>query len=88
MFKTIVGSLIGISGFLSVVGSAIAMRYSMITVVIMSILKITGVLVIPWFAGVFTAGAISTGIWMLFLGLIFMFIGFLVAAIGVAVLDQ
>jgi hypothetical protein len=88
MFKSIVGIIMSISGFLGMLGSAIAMRFWLITVVIMVILKLTGVLVIPWFAGPFTAGAISTGLWILTIGLLFMVISFTIAALGIKVLDD
>jgi hypothetical protein len=64
------------------------MRFWLITVVIMVILKLTGVLVIPWFAGPLTAGAISTGLWILTIGLLFMVISFTIAALGIKVLDD
>ena len=88
MFKLITGALISISGIFGIIGSAIAMRFWLITVVIMSILKLTSVMTMAWFAGPLTAGAISTGLWMLFLGLIFMGISLAVTTIGVAVLDE
>jgi hypothetical protein len=63
------------------------MRFWLITIVIMSILKLTGVIQILWFAGIFSAGAISTGLWMLFGGLVMMAISFVITAIGAAILD-
>jgi hypothetical protein len=64
------------------------MRFWLITLVIMTILKLTGAVAMPWFAGIFTAGAISTGLWMLFGGLIFMGISFGITAIGAALMDD
>ena len=68
MLKNIVGVITGIAGFLGAIGSVIAMKYWMIVLVIMTILKLTGVVAMPWFAGILSAGAISTGLWMLFGG--------------------
>jgi len=85
--QAIVGLVTGIAGVLGMIGSGIAMRFWLITLGLMTILKLTGVIVVPWFAGPLTAGAISTGLWMLFLGLIFMGLSFVITAFG-AVLMQ
>lgn len=77
-----------VAGFLGMIGSFIAIKFWLITLVIMSILKLTGITAIAWFAGPLTAGAISTGLWMLFLGLIFLLISFVVTAISTTILDQ
>ena len=86
--KAVLGIFTGIAGVLGIVGSVIAMRFWLITLVIMTILKLTGVVQMAWFAGMFTAGAISTGLWMLFGGLIFMGISFVITAIGAALIDN
>jgi len=86
--KAVVGLITGIAGVMGIIGSAIAMRYWLITGVIMTILKLTGVVVIPWFAGPLTAGAISTALWMLFLGLLFLGISIVVTAIGSILLEE
>lgn len=88
MFKTKLGALLAFGGFIGMIGSAIAMRYWLVTLVIMTILKLTGVVLMPWFAGVFAAGAISTGLWMLFGGLIIIIISYIITAVGVILVDN
>ena len=86
--QAVIGLITGIAGFLGIIGSAVAMRYWLVAIVIMTILKLTGVLTIAWFAGMFTAGAISTGLWMLFGGLGFMAISFVITAIGAGMMEN
>jgi len=86
--KTTIGFITGFAGLLGIIGSFISIRFWLITIIIMSILKLTGLLVIPWFTSIFAAGAISTGLWMLFGGLILMGISFLIGVASVALLDK
>jgi len=85
--KAVAGLLTGIAGVIGMIGSGIAMRFWLITIVIMSILKLTGVIQILWFTGIFSAGAISTGLWMLFGGLVMMMISVIITAIGAALME-
>jgi hypothetical protein len=86
--QAVLGMFTGIAGLLGIVGSMMAMRFWLITLVIMIILKLTGAVAMPWFAGMFTAGAISTGLFMLFGGFVFMGISFIITAIGAALMDN
>jgi len=86
--KEIFGVFTGIAGILGIIGSAIAMRLWLLVTVILVILKLTGVVSIAWFAGPFTAGAISTGLFMLFGGLFMMGLSLMVTAISAAILDN
>ena len=88
MLKDIVAIITGLGGVLGMVGSAIAMRFWLITLVIMSILKLTGAVAMPWFAGIFSAGAISTGLWMLFGGLFFLLLSMLITAIAATFMED
>jgi len=85
--QQIIGAIVGLFGIVGTIGSLIALKFWAITLVIMSILKLTGAVVMPWFAGAFTAGAISTGLWMLFLGLVMVVVSMVVAAIGGALIE-
>jgi len=85
--KAVAGLLTGIAGVIGMIGSGIAMRFWLITIVIMSILKLTGVIALAWFAGPLTAGAISTGLFMLFGGLVMMMISVIITAIGAALME-
>jgi len=80
--QSFIGVIMAFFGVIGMIGSAIAINFWVITIVIMSILKITGVVMIPWFAGLFTAGAISTGLFMLVGGLFMIFISMGVTFIG------
>ena len=86
--KEVFGVFTGIAGIIGIIGSAIAMRLWLLVTVIMVILKLTGVISIAWFAGPFTAGAISTGLFMLFGGLLMMGLSFIVTAIGATILEN
>ena len=86
--QAILGIITGFTGMLGVIGSAISMRYWFITIIIMTILKLTGVVMMTWFAGPLTAGAISTGLWMLFGGLIMMGISLVVTVIGAVLIEK
>jgi len=86
--KVFFGLVLGLGGFLAMAGSALAVRFSVLTTIILSILNILGVITIAWFAGPFTAGAISTGIWMFVLGIICVVIGGIITAAGAAILDD
>jgi len=57
-----------------------------ITLVVMTILKLLGVITVAWFAGPFTVGAVSTGLWMLVGGLIMLGTSIVVAAVGNALI--
>ena len=81
--KKVLGIVTTVAGIIGMVGSALSMRLWLITVAVMTMLKLTGVLVIPWFAGIFSAGAISTGLWMLLAGFIMLLISYSVAITGV-----
>jgi hypothetical protein len=85
--KLAIGVLTALAGFLGIIGSAIAMRYWLVTLVIISILKITNLVAVPWFAGITTVGAISTGLWMLFGGLIMLFVSAIITAIGTTLIE-
>ena len=78
-FSAIIMAIIGI---ISMIGSALVMRFWAITIIILSVLKLTAVLNIPWFAGITTLGAISTGLWMLFGGLIVMILSYIITIIS------
>ena len=88
VLKIIVGVFTSIAGILGLIGSSIATRYWLITVVIMSIIKLAGFATMPWFAGPLSVGAISTGLWMLGLGIVFWFLSALITAIGGAILQD
>ncbi len=64
-----VSGLVGITAFLGMIGGAIATRYWIVTGIILSILKVTGVVQIMWFGTLFTLSALGTPLWMLSLGL-------------------
>jgi len=85
--KAIIGLITGIAGIIGIIGSVIAMRYWLLTVVIMTILKLTGVVLMPWFTGPLTVGAISTGLFMLLGGLVMMAISFAITAIAATLIE-
>jgi len=86
--REIIGALIAVFGFIGIVGSTIATRLWAATVVVLSILKLTGLLIIPWFAGAFTVSAIGTGLWLLLGGLLGIFVSFVVTAIGALIVES
>jgi len=85
--KEIVGLITTIFGVVGMIGSAIAMRIWLIVVVILSILKLSGTVIMPWFAGVTTLGAISTGLWLLILGFFMLLVNIGVTALGTYLMD-
>jgi len=68
--------------FIGMIISAAAVRLWAITLVVLSILKLTSILMIPWFAGLFTLSAIGTPLFMLILGLFSVFANFLGLAVS------
>ena len=59
-----------IVGTITLVLAKIATKISWFAILVLTILKLTSVLTIPWFAGLFSLGAISTGLFMFFGGII------------------
>ena len=84
----IIGAITAIAGFFGIIGSAVAVKFSGITAIVMIILNTFGVINIAWFAGPFTAGAVSTGIWMFVLGLLMLLLSYLVTAIGAFLVQE
>jgi hypothetical protein len=82
MMKRVLGLITAIAGLFGMIGSAIAIRFWGLTVVVMSILKLANITVMPWFAGPFTAGAISTGLWMFALGIVFLTFSYVFMGVG------
>ena len=64
----------GIPSIITLIIGASMVKLSGIVIFILGILKLAGLTHIPWFAGPLTAAAISTGLWMLLFGLIFIVI--------------
>ena len=87
MGKTIVGALTALAGLLSMLGAWIGLKFSWITIVVMCILNALGVIKVAWFAWAFTAGAITTGLWMFVGGMIMLALGALLTALGAAIID-
>jgi len=88
LVKLTMGSLTFMTGILGTIGGAIVARYWLIVIAILSILKLVGLVQMPWFAGLTTASAIGTGLWMLFGGLLLFFLGLIVAGISAAILEN
>ena len=86
--KKILGIIIGITGLLGMIGSSIITRFWQITIVVMVILKLANAINVPWFAGIFEAGAISTGLWILAGGLFFVSISTISAIAGAVLLED
>jgi len=84
--KSIMGVLTFITGILGTIGGAIAARYWLVVIAVLSILKLAGVTAIPWFAGLKTISAIGTGLWMLFGGSLLFLFGISVAGISAAII--
>lgn len=79
----VMGGLVRITAFLGVIGGAIVTKYWVITGIILTILKLTGVIQIMWFGTLFTLSAAGTPLWMLFGGLfMILFNTFLLALMG------
>lgn len=75
-------------GYLGAAASLMVMRLWLYTILILSILKVLGILSIDWFAGPFTLGAISTGLWMVILGGLFFLINLLIGLLGFLEIDN
>jgi len=84
--QAIIGMFTAVAGVIGVIGSLISLKFWWITMVVMTIVKLVGAGSYVWFAGPFTMGAISTGLWMLFGGLIMLGISFMIATIGDALI--
>ena len=67
--------IILIINLINVVIGAIVYKFWLLTIFILSLLKITNIIVIPWFAGIGTISAIGTGLWMLGIGIVLMVLG-------------
>ena len=77
--------IIGVIGF---IGGIIATRIWFITIFILSILKLTNTLVIPWFGTVTVLSAIGTGLWLLVLGVACILISLIFVAISSVILNK
>jgi len=80
--KSIIGLITAVFGVIGMLGSVISMRIWVVVIIVFSALKLTGVAVMPWFASVGTLGAISTGLWLLILGLVMFFMSIFVVGLG------
>ena len=89
--KIIVGSLSVIGGVFGILGGAIAARVWAYVIILLSLLKLFNIAnlgAIPWFAGVTTLGAVSTGLWLLLFGLLAIFIGIIITATGAVIINE
>jgi len=81
IIKIIIGvTLTGLS-FIGALLGALSARFSILTIIILSILKLLGLVAIPWFASIFVLSVIGTGLWMLTIGLIIWVLGIFSALI-------
>jgi len=85
--RRVLGFIIALGGLLGAIGSAIAVVVWEVTIVVMSTLKITGVVQMPWFAEPLTLGAISTGLWLLLFGVILYILSIIITSIGTSIID-
>ena len=79
--KVIISVLIGIMSILALIGSAIAVNISGATLVILSILKLTALLDIAWFAGIGTLSAVGTPLFMVVIGLFLVVLNIILLAV-------
>ena len=79
--RIIVGIIAAVLGFFATIASAIVMRFWLIALVVLTILKWTGIVTL-WFGGICTLSAIGTPLWMLFGGLFMMLLSITVTALG------
>jgi len=89
--KMIVGGLSVIGGVFGMIGGAIAAKVWAYVIILLSLLKLFNIAnlgAIPWFAGVTTLGAVSTGLWLLLFGLLVIFIGIIITGIGAVIIDK
>jgi len=85
--EKIAGIITILSGIIGTIGSALAIRFSGITIIVMTIIKLVYGN-IHWFAGIFSAGAISTGLWMLFGGLIIWVFSIMLEFLGTVIVEE
>lgn len=83
--KNFVSILLKILGVIGVIGSHIAMYFPVPLILILTILKIVGYLDIPYFAWVTEIGAISTGLWVLIIGLIAYLVSLIAVSAGMEI---
>jgi len=85
---SLIGAIIAFFGIIGIVCGAIATRYWLAVVIILSILKLTGLTIIPWFAGIFTLSAIGTGLWLLVIGLLGVILSGFITSVGMALANS
>lgn len=88
ILKKIFGGIVLVTGVLSTIGGIIASRFWLVTIVILSILKIAGAIVMPWFAGLTTLSAIGTGLWLLGLGFVLIVVGVGVSTLSALIIGN
>ena len=86
--KKFIGAFVAVMGIIGVVVSSLALTLPTASVVILSILKLTNLVQMDWFAGITELGAISTGLWILFIGIIVYFLSMIFVVLGKMVTDD
>ena len=79
--KKFLSVIAGIVSLLGILGGMMAANLWAVTLVVLSILKLTSTLDIAWFAGISTLSAIGTPLFMLVIGLVLIVINIIILAI-------
>lgn len=85
--KNVVLSIVSVSSFFGALGGAIALRFSFLTIIILSILNIFNLINIPWFASIGVLSAVGTGLWMFVIGLLLYLFGLFITFVAATSMD-
>jgi len=85
--KIFYGILAVISAIAMIISSVITRAWYGI-IIVLSILKLLGLVYIPWFGTVFVLSAIGTGLWVLLIGFIAIIINFIITTVSVMKLSD
>ena len=79
--KISLGFMTGFIALLGTIGGTIAVKYWVVTLVILSILNLSGLVIMPWFAGITVLSAIGTPLFMLGVGILMVLFNLMVLGI-------
>ena len=66
---------------IGVIGIILIKRVSVATFIILPTLKLTNLINIDWFSNIYSFGAISTGLWIVLIGVVLYFLSFAISII-------
>ena len=85
--KNVIGYIVSLMGMLFMILNNLVISSVGVMFVLLPLLKLTGVVMIPWFSTPLVIGALSTPIWLLVFYIPLSLLGMVITMIGVEIID-